>query len=86
VAAFVGECCEVGPDRVEKASELYRSFNIWAAGKRMESCDLLAQRTFGVALGLLGFMRTRGGAGRRLWRGLSLHSAIAPLSAQHCAT
>ena len=86
VAAFIDECGEVGPDRVERASELYRAFNTWAAGKRVESCGLLAQRTFGVALGLMGFVRTRGGAGRRLWRGVSLRSAIAPPCATHCAT
>ena len=67
-AAFVEECCEVGPNCKASAEELYRAYKVWCEenGHHPQSSTALSEEWV-----RLGFERFRSG-GRSFYRGVSL--------------
>jgi len=71
-AAFVEECCEVGPNCKASAEELYRAYKTWCEenGHRPQSSTALSEEW-----ARLGFERFRSG-GRSFYRGVSLRAHV----------
>jgi putative DNA primase/helicase len=71
LAAFIDECCFVGPTATVKKGELYAAYKMWAegSGEYVET-----SRAFGVRLAERGFDEHKGTGGIRYWRGIGMLS------------
>ncbi len=67
VGAFLEASCVVDPEAYTIAGELYGQYLAWCRETGQPS---LAQRSFGITLTKLGFVRKRRGRGRHWWKGL----------------
>lgn len=65
---FLDECCMLGAEHTENASDLYRSYKAWASDGNLR---IWSKRTFGTKLSDKGFAASRTAASRR-WRGIKL--------------
>lgn len=69
LAAFLDECCFVGPTATVKKGELYAAYKTWADGNG-EYVE--TSKAFGLRLSERGFGETRDTQGNRCWRGIGL--------------
>ena len=69
VAAFVDAECLVDLEAQAMAKDLYTGYRDWCQGTDRTP---LAQRSFGIQLTNLGFVRKRRGRGRHWWQGIEL--------------
>jgi hypothetical protein len=67
VEVFLEASCVVDPEAYAIAGELYGQYLAWC---RETDQPALAQRSFGITLTKLGFVRKRRGRGRHWWKGL----------------
>ena len=69
VAAFVDAKCLVDLEARAMAKDLYTGYLDWCQGTDNAP---LVQRSFGIQLTKLGFVRKRRGRGRHWWQGIEL--------------
>jgi hypothetical protein len=72
VAQFIAARCKVGPEALTTAGGLYFEYLDWCQEIGQEA---LGQRSFGIRLTRLGFIRRRRGRGRHWWQGVELSAA-----------
>ncbi len=70
VATFVDSRCLVDSEAQAMAKDLYAAYLAWC---RDAARTPLVQRSFGIQLTRLGFVRKRRGRGRHWWRGVAPH-------------
>ena len=75
VARFVVEQCDVGGKNLVLAKELYARFQVWC---RQTGLDDVSQRSFGMQLTAMGFLRRRRGRGKHWWDGIRLSGVSEP--------
>ena len=74
VAVFIQDKCVLDPEGHAMAKDLYDQYVEWCS---FTERDPLVQRSFGIQLTKLGFVRRRRGRGRHWWRGVKLTQTVA---------
>ena len=74
LSEFIQFRCVMDPEGHAMAKDLYDEYLQWCRGT---GCDPLVQRSFGIQLTKLGFVRRRRGRGRHWWRGVRLTQIVA---------
>jgi putative DNA primase/helicase len=72
IGAFVDACCEMRPDLMSTAGDLYRLYKSWTERNEQEA---ISQTAFGRALGELGLRRVKG-KHVITWHGIGITAAV----------